>query len=177
MNTQNRQQNTEFNIPNDNDKNIRKNKSLKCSNNNLDTKLALLSGGLLLFSILSLFSCSYCVYLDEYSSNHIQHTINLLLVCIIEIIIATQNLFNRITKKKIIHTLIEIDILFLIIGLSALFYSIYKRNDILLDFIIPVNIISLILSIYYLKISLGLKRKKINQNKINQNNINRMKQY
>lgn len=166
MNTQNRQQNTEFDIPNDN-RNIRKIKSLKCSNNNLDTKLALLSGGLLLFSILSLFSCSYCVYLDEYSSNHVQHTINLLLMCIIEIIIATQNLFNRITKKKIVHIPVEIDILFLIIGLSALFYSIYKRNDILLDFIVPVNIISLILSIYYLKMSLGLKRKKINQNKMN----------
>lgn len=169
MNSQNKQQNTQFNILNDNDINLRKIKSIKCSKQNLDIKMALLSGGLLLFSMLSIFSCCYCVYLDEYSSNHIQHTINLLLICIIEIIIASQNIFNRITKKKIIYTLIEIDILFLIIGLITLIYSIYKRNDILLDFVIPINIISFILSIYYLKLSFRSKRKKINPIKLNKN--------
>ena len=139
-------------------------KIMKCSNQNIDTKMALLSGGLLLFSILSMFSCSYCIYLDEYSSNHIQHSINLLLICVIEILMGSQNIFNRITKKKTVNTLIELDILLLIIGSITLFYAIYKRNDILLDYVVPINIVSLILSIYYLRSSFKSQHKKISIN-------------
>lgn len=178
MNNQNKQkQKANISIIDDNDmkKKTIKYKIIKCSNNNFDIKMALLSGGLLLFSILSIFSCSYCVYLDEYSPNHIQHSINLLLICIIEIIIGSQNIFNRITKKKIINTLIEIDFLVLIIGFITLLYALYKRNDILLDYVVPINIMSLIISIYYLRLSFKTRFKKIpinhNDNKIIDNRL------
>lgn len=175
MDNQNKQQKTIININDDNDtkKKIIKYKTIKCSNQNFDTKMALLSGGLLLFSILSIFSCSYCVYLDEYSSNHIQHSINLLLICIIELIIGSQNMFNRFTKKKIIHTLIEIDILVLIIGFVTLLYALYKRNDILLDYVVPINIMSLIISIYYLRLAFKMGYRKIPMNHNNNKNIDK----
>lgn len=135
------------------------NKPKSCLNEHINKKMALLSSGLLFFSLISLLSYSNCLLQNESSTNNTQNLINLLFICAFELILGINNVYTKFLKKNPRqNTIFEFDLLMIIMGISIIIYSFYKKNNLSLDFIIPINIITFFFSIYYIKSSFRYKK-------------------